>query len=157
MLSYVTCYQPKIINLVYGHFHEKTFTHMSYHVHDFIEFKERRWCYLLFLKNLKKSKKSLKLYFKVNKKDLKLVFHFHISKCVFNSFYIKAYVFKRKCKNMKINSKIINLAYSFILMLSYVTCYQPKIINLSYGHFHEKTFTHMSYHLQDFIEFKERR
>ena len=105
MLSYVTCYQPKIINLVYGHFHEKTFTHMSYHVHDFIEFKERRWCYLLFLKNLKKSKKSLKLYFKVNKKDLKLVFHFHISKRVFNSFYIKAYVFKRKCKNMKINSK----------------------------------------------------
>ena len=36
-------------------------------------------------------------------------------------------------------------------MLSYVTCYQPKIINLVYGHFHEKTFTHMSYHLQDFI------
>ena len=54
---------------------------------------------------LKKTKKSLKLYFKVNKKDLKLVFHFHISKRVFNSFYIKAYVFKRKCKNMKINSK----------------------------------------------------
>ena len=53
MLSYVTCYQPKIINLVYGHFHEKTFTRMSYHVHDFIEFKERRWCYLLFLKNKK--------------------------------------------------------------------------------------------------------
>ena len=69
----------------------------------------------------KKIKKSLKLYFKVNKKDLKLAFHFHISKHVFNSFYIKAYVFQRKCKNMKINSKIINLAYSFILMLSYVT------------------------------------
>ena len=32
-----------------------------------------------------------------------------------------------------------------------------KIINLSYGHFHEKTFTHMSYHLQDYIEFKEMR
>ena len=51
MLSYVTCYQPKIINLLYGHFHEKTFTHMSYHVHDFIEFKERRLGYVLFLKN----------------------------------------------------------------------------------------------------------
>ena len=105
MLSYVTCYQPKIINLLYGHFHEKTFTHMSYHVHDFIEYKERRWCYLLFLKNKKNQKKSPNLYFKVNKKDLKLVFHFHISKHVFNSFYTKAFVFKRKCKNMKINSK----------------------------------------------------
>ena len=59
----------------------------------------------VFKKFKKKIKKTLKLYFKVNKKDLKLVFHFHISKCVFNSFYIKAYVFKRKCKNMKINSK----------------------------------------------------
>ena len=53
----------------------------------------------------KKSKKSSKLYFKVNKKDLKLVFHFHISKGVLVSFYIKAYVFKIKCKNMRINSK----------------------------------------------------
>ena len=69
----------------------------------------------------------------MNKKDLKLVFHFHISKRVFNSFYIKAYVFERKCKNMKINSKIINWPIVFILMLSYVTCYQPKIINLVYG------------------------
>ena len=51
----------------------------------------------------------------MNKKDLKLVFHFHISKRVFNSYYIKAYVFKRKCKNMKVNSKIINLAYSFYI------------------------------------------
>ena len=42
MLSCVTCYQPKIINFVYGHFHEKTFTHMSYHVQRFIETKERR-------------------------------------------------------------------------------------------------------------------
>ena len=63
MLSYVTCYQLTIINLVYGHFHEKTFTHMSYHVHDFIEFKERRWCYLLFLKNKKKIKKITKALF----------------------------------------------------------------------------------------------
>ena len=98
MLSYVTCYQPKIINLLYGHFHEKTFTHMSYHVHDFIEFKERRWYYLLFLKTLKNIKKSLRLYFKVNKKELKLVFHFHISKRVFNSFYIKAYFSKENVK-----------------------------------------------------------
>ena len=63
MLSYVTCYQPKIINLLYGHFHEKTFTHMSYHVHDFIEFKERRWCYLLFLKKIKIIKKITKALF----------------------------------------------------------------------------------------------
>ena len=64
MLSYVTCYQPKIINLLYGHFHEKTFTHMSYQVHDFIEFKERRWCYLLFLNFFKKNQKivSLRIY-----------------------------------------------------------------------------------------------
>ena len=71
---------------------------MSYHVHDFIEFKERRWCYLLFLKNLKKSKKSLKLYFKVNKKDLKLVFHFHISKRVLIVFILKHMFSKENVK-----------------------------------------------------------
>ena len=64
MLSYVTCYQPKIINLLYGHFHEKTFTHMSYHVHDFMEFKERRWCYFVFLKNLKKIHGQREIFFK---------------------------------------------------------------------------------------------
>ena len=66
---------------------KKTFTHMSNHVHDFIEFKERRWCYLLFLKN--KKTKSPKLYFKVNKKDLNLVFHFHISNVFLIVFILK--------------------------------------------------------------------
>ena len=109
MLSYVTCYQPKIINLLYGHFHEKTFTHMSYHVHDFIEFKERRWCYLQFLKNQKKSKKSSKLYFKVNKKDLKLVFHFHISKCVLIVFILKHMFSKENVKIWRLIQKIVRL------------------------------------------------
>ena len=86
---------------------------MRYHVQDFIELTQEVGLPSVFEK-FKKIKKTLKLYFKVNKKDLKLVFHFHISKRVFNSFYIKAYVFKRKCKNMKINSKnseTLNLHY----------------------------------------------
>ena len=62
MLSYVTCYQPKIINFVYGHFHEKTFTHMSYHVQRFIETKERRYGFPSVFEN-KKIKKFTKALF----------------------------------------------------------------------------------------------
>jgi len=46
----------------------------------------------------KKIKKSLKLYFKVNKKDLKLVFHFHISKRVLIVFILKHMFSKENVK-----------------------------------------------------------
>jgi hypothetical protein len=49
-----------------------------------------------FNKIKKKHKKSPKLHFGVNKKNLNLLFHFHILNMLFDDFELEAYFFKKK-------------------------------------------------------------